>query len=165
MTQETPTVLFGEHTLNGPLHLRSRLTLAVLAQHFFDATKVTEHYAATGKQLPPRGASPQPLTISDFLKYLDVKWPFSKRPNALRVAQFMDKMAGAGLLTLCHRGKIMLGGLPTTICISPSLPMPAGADSPSPQRWGPTCCTTNVAQASCTSRAPATRTTSLRARA
>ena len=111
MTQQTPTVLFGEHTLNGPLHLRSRLTLALLAQHFFDATKVAEHYATIDKQLPPRESSPQPLTVSDFLQYLAIKWPFSKRPNALRVAQFIDKMAGAGLLTLCHRGKIMLGGL------------------------------------------------------
>lgn len=111
MTQETPTVLFGEDTVNGPLHLRSRLAVAVLAEHFFHAGKVAEHYAAIGKQLPPSHSSPQPLTVNDFLQYIAAKWPFPKQPNAFRVGQLIDKMAAAGLLTLSGRGDIALGGL------------------------------------------------------
>ena len=111
MTQPTPTVLFGDDTINGPLRLRTRLTLAVLAQHFFNASNVAEHYAAIGRQLPPPGSSPQPLTVNDFLQYIAIKRPFPKQPNALLVAQLIDKMADAGLLTLSGRGNITLAGL------------------------------------------------------
>ncbi|MCY3623560.1 MAG: serine protease [Gammaproteobacteria bacterium] len=97
--------------MNGPLHLKSRLTLAALARHFFNANDVAEHHALIGKQLPPRESSPHPLTVNDFLKYLAIKWPFPKQPNALRVTQLIDKMATAGLLTLSGRGNMTLAGL------------------------------------------------------
>ena len=165
MTGKRPTVLFGEDTINGPLHLRSRLTVAVLAQHFFDASKITEHHATIGKQLPPPESSPQPLTVNDFLQYMAIKWPFPKQPNAFLAAQLIEKMATAGLLTLSGRGSITFGGLHDHYLYFPQLTDARRGGFALASAVGPTCCTTNAALALYTSRVRATQTMSLRERA
>ena len=58
--------------MNAPWGLDSRFTLVVLACDFFNITKVAANHAVIGKKLADSG-NPKPLTVGDFLKYLEVK--------------------------------------------------------------------------------------------
>ena len=56
------------------------------------------------------GGSPEPLSVSDFLKYLEVKKVFRKMPNAFRVAHIVEQIESSGLLI--HAGSTpSFGGL------------------------------------------------------
>ena len=102
--------LFGADTMNAPWGLASRFKLVMLACGFFSATKIADGYASIGKQLPNQGNS-VPLTVEDFLKYLDVIDAFPKTANALRVAQILERMASTGVLVLAGHGDRSFGGL------------------------------------------------------
>lgn len=103
-----PNQLFDQNTMNAPWGLTSRRKLVRLACDFFNASKVAANHAAIGKEVPSRG-NPQPLTVNDFLKYLEVIGAFPKRPNALRVAQIVERMASTGLLVHAGSGKRLAG--------------------------------------------------------
>lgn len=96
--------------MNAPWGLASRLKLVSLACEFFDANKVAASHARIGNESPKEG-NPQPLTVNDFLKFLDVVRPFQKAPNALRVARIVDLMASSGLLLRVGHGGRSIGGL------------------------------------------------------
>ena len=100
----------GADTMNAPWGLASRLKLALLACEFFKATKLAESHAAIGKELPKQG-NPAPLSAQDFLNYLEVVGAFAKTPNALRVAQMLERMGSAGLLVFAGHGGRGFGGL------------------------------------------------------
>ena len=102
--------LFGPDTMNAPWGLTSRLKLVVLACDFFNATKIASSYARIGKRLPKAG-NPEPLTVSDLLKYIEVIRAFSKTPNALRITQIVDRMTSTGLLLRVGSGDRSIGGL------------------------------------------------------
>ena len=89
--------LSGPDTMNAPWGLDSRFTLVVLACDFFNIAKLAANRAVIGKKLADSG-SPKPLTVSDFLKYLEVKKAFPRPPNAFRVARIVEQMVSAGLL-------------------------------------------------------------------
>ena len=88
---------FGPDTMNAPWGLDSRLKLVVLACDFFKAEKIAAHHTAIGKALPKQG-SPTPLTVADFLQYLQVKKAYPKAPNPLHVARILERMVSAGIL-------------------------------------------------------------------
>ena len=96
--------------MNAPWGLDSRFTLVVLACDFFNIAKLAANRAVIGKKLADSG-SPKPLTISDFLKYLEVKKAFPKPPNAFRVARIVEQMVSAGLLVRAARGNSGIAGL------------------------------------------------------
>ena len=96
--------------MNAPWGLDSRFTLVVLACDFFNVAKLADNRAVIGKELADSG-SQKPLTVSDFLKYLEVKKAFPKPPNAFRVARIVEKMVSAGLLVRASRGNSGIGGL------------------------------------------------------
>ena len=102
--------LANADTMNAPWGLASRYKLVVLACGFFSATKLADSHASVGKQVPS-GGNPSPLTVEDFLKYLDVVDAFPKTPNALRVAQILERMASTGVLVLAGHGDRGFGGL------------------------------------------------------
>ena len=102
--------LANADTMNAPWGLVSRYKLVMLACGFFSATKLAESHASIGKQLPKQG-NPVPLTVKDFLKYLDVVDAFPKAPNALRVAQILERMGSTGVLVLAGHGDRSFGGL------------------------------------------------------
>ncbi len=105
-----PNQLFGQDTMNAPWGLKSRLKLVALACDFFNVNKVAANHTVIGKEAPS-GGSPEPLTVNDFLKYLEVIGAFPKMPNALRVAQIVEQMASTGLLVHAGYGKSSLAGL------------------------------------------------------
>ena len=102
--------LANADTMNALWGLASRYKLVMLACGFFSATKLAESHASIGKQLPKQG-KPVPLTVEDFLKYLDVVDAFPKAPNALRVAQILERMGSTGVLVLAGHGDRSFGGL------------------------------------------------------
>ena len=106
----TPTQLFDQDGMNAPWGLQSRLKLVALACNFFNANKVAASHTAIGKEVRS-GGNPQPLTVSDFLKYLQVKMVFRKTPNAFRVAQIVERMASTGLLVNAGYSKPSIAGL------------------------------------------------------
>ena len=104
------SVLWGADTMNAPWGLQSRLKLVALACHFFNANKTAESHAAIGRSLSAEG-TPGPLTVLDFLKYLEINKTFSKTPNAMRVAEIVERMASAGLLACAGRGSSSIARL------------------------------------------------------
>ncbi len=96
--------------MNAPWGLDSRFTLVVLACDFFNVAKLADNGAVIGKELADSG-SQKPLTVSDFLKYLEVKKAFPKPPNAFRVARIVEQMVSARLLVRASRGDSGIGGL------------------------------------------------------
>ena len=104
------SVLWGVDTMNAPWGLQSRLKLVALACRFFNANKTAESHAAIGKSLSAEG-TPGPLTVLDFLKYLEINKTFSKTPNAIRVAEIVERMASAGLLVCTGRSSGSIAGL------------------------------------------------------
>ena len=86
--------LFGPETMNAPWGLDSRLRLVVLACDFFNASKVADNYAIIGKELTNPGR-PTPLTVTDFLKFLEAKNAFPRTPNAFRVTRIVEQMVSA----------------------------------------------------------------------
>ena len=103
-----PNQLFDQNTMNAPWGLKSRLKLVALACDFFNANRVAANHTAIDKEVPSRG-NPQPLTVNDFLKYLEVIGAFPKRPNVFRVAQIVERMASTGLLVHAGSGKSLAG--------------------------------------------------------
>lgn len=82
--------------MNAPWGLPARLRLVLMACQFFRPSSVTDHSKLVGKE--QTGKSPTPLTVQDFLKYLDVRGVYTKTPSLLRVSRILDAMATAGLL-------------------------------------------------------------------
>lgn len=112
--------LFGQDTMNAPWGLDSRLKLTAFACDFFNANKLPANYARIGKKLP-KGGNPEPLTVNDLLKYLDVVGAFPKPPNALRVARIVERMASNNLLLrIGHAGR-SIGGLDDHFLYLPTL--------------------------------------------
>ena len=103
-------VLFGPDTMNAPWGLESRLKLVALACDFFNTNQVAANHAVIGKELPNSGV-PTPLTVLDFLKYLEVKKAFPRTPNALRVARIVERMVSTGLLLRTGPGSPSIAGL------------------------------------------------------
>ena len=99
-----------EDTWNAPWGLDSRLKLTALACDFFNANKMVANRERIGKE-SPKGGNPEPLSATDFLKYLEVIGAFQKLPNAMRVAQIVDRMASSGLLLRVGHGGLSIGGL------------------------------------------------------
>ena len=91
--------------MNAPWGLQSRFNLVRAACKFFSIFHLEDNYARIGKPLPTAG-DPQPLTVRDFLNYLEVTGTFAKAPNGFRVTEILDKMASVGILVLCggHEG-------------------------------------------------------------
>lgn len=93
-----------------PWGLDSRLKFVALACSFFDANKVAASHEAIGKKLVNPGP-PTPLSVTDFLKYLETTKAFHKTPNALRVARIVDEMVSAGLLVRVGHASPAMAGL------------------------------------------------------
>lgn len=93
------SVLFGPQTMNAPWGLESRLRLVETACEFFsfEARTVEARHRIIGKEMPKRGV-PEPFSLAEFLRYLELKNVFSKPPNGLRVTQLLDEMVASGLL-------------------------------------------------------------------
>ena len=104
-----PNQLIGQDTMNAPLGLQSRCKLVMCAATFFNPSTIVENHTVIGKKVKS-GGSPEPLSVSDFLKYLEVKKVFQKMPNAFRVAQIVKQIESCGLLI--HAGSTpSFGGL------------------------------------------------------
>ena len=102
--------LISPDGMNGPWGWESRIKLVELACEFFSFVKIRENHELIGKKLS-NVKEPMPLTIGDFLKYLEVRKAYSKKPNVFRVAEIISKMAFAGILAYAGRGKRALAGL------------------------------------------------------
>jgi len=83
--------------MNAPWGLDSRIKLVQLACEFFDPSKSAENLAAIGRE--PRPGILSLFNTSEFLKYLERKQAFPKPPNVFRVAEVLERMTSAGLLT------------------------------------------------------------------
>ena len=105
-----PNQLFGSNTMNAPWGLDSRLKLVGLACNFFNVSKLVENHKVIEKEVP-RAGNPKPLTVKDFLKYLELSGAFSKPPNAFRVAKIVEQMASKGLLFHVGYGEPSIVGL------------------------------------------------------
>ena len=104
----TPQLAFDPDTMNAPWNLDYRFKLVKLACEFFDATRLANSYARIGKKLPQ--GNPEPLSVADFLQYLNLTEAFPKTPNPLRVSAMVERMASAGLLMSAGQGAAF-GGL------------------------------------------------------
>lgn len=102
--------LAGSDTMNGPWGLDSRLALVLLACDFFNLVKFATNRAIIGKKLTESGNA-KPLTVRDFLQYLEVKKALPKPPNAFRVARIVEQMVSSGLLMRTARGTSGIVGL------------------------------------------------------
>lgn len=96
--------------MSGPWGLDSRLKLVALACDFFNANKVAASHAAIGRS-PANSENPTPLSVTDFLKYLETTNAFPKTPNALRVARIVGEMVSAGLLVPVGHARPSMAGL------------------------------------------------------
>ena len=96
--------------MNAPWGLDSRLRLVAVACDFFNVNNVAANRSVIGKNLATQG-NPRPLTVADFLKYLEAKKIFPKRPNAFRVARIVEQMVSAGLLVRVGLGGPSIAGL------------------------------------------------------
>ncbi len=97
-------------TKNAPWGLESRHRLVRMACSFFDTQKTVASHKSIGKTLPTAG-NPLPLTGNDFVQYLEATGAYEKQPNALRVAQILERMVSSGLLFRAAYGTPSLGGL------------------------------------------------------
>ena len=96
--------------MNAPWGLNSRLKLVALACDFFNVKKVAANHEVIGKtQANPE--RPLPLTVTDFLKYLEMKKAFPRTPNVFRVARIVEKMVSAGLLVRAGPSTSLIAGL------------------------------------------------------
>ena len=102
--------LLGPDTMNAPWGLDSRLRLVELACDFFNVSKITANHVVLGKK-PTNPSSPTPLTVTDFLKYLEVKNALPRTPNAFHVVRIVERMASAGLLVRTGLGSSSIAGL------------------------------------------------------
>ena len=96
--------------MSAPWGLDSRLNLVALACDFFNANKVAASHAAIGNR-PANPENCTPLSVTDFLKYLETTNAFHKTPNALRVARIMEEMVSAGLLVPVGHAQPSMAGL------------------------------------------------------
>ena len=96
--------------MNAPWGLDSRLKLVALVCGFFDVNKVAASHAAIGSK-PANPENATPLSVTDFLKYLETTNVFHKTPNALRVARIVEEMVSAGLLVPGGHAKPAIAGL------------------------------------------------------
>lgn len=101
---------FGPDTMSAPWGLDSRLKLVALACDFFDANKIAASHEAIGNR-PANPDNPAPLSVTDFLKYLETIKAFPKTPNALRVARIVEEMVSAGLLVPVGNAQSSMAGL------------------------------------------------------
>ena len=98
--------------MNAPWGLDARLKLVALACSFFDARRMAANHKAIGKKVAGKEGVPEPLTMEDFLKYVDVIGLFAKKPNAFRAVGLVEEMASAGLLVYAgSSGKRLFAGL------------------------------------------------------
>ena len=102
--------LLGPDTMNAPWGLDSRLRLVELACDFFNVSKITANHVVLGKK-PTNPSSPTPLTVTDFLKYLEVKNALPRTPNAFHVVRIVERMVSAGLLVRTGLGSSSIAGL------------------------------------------------------
>ena len=102
--------LFNQDTMNAPWGLASRLKLLQLALDFFDVENLAGSYKAIGKARPHNGKL-GPLTGNEFLQYVHAKATFKRKPNAMRVAQILERMVSGGLLVRAGYGHPSVGGL------------------------------------------------------
>ncbi|MYB75742.1 MAG: trypsin-like peptidase domain-containing protein [Chloroflexi bacterium] len=102
--------LFGHDTMNAPWGLESRTKLVALACHFFNAKNIAANHSVINKEVPS-GRNPEPLTVSDFHKCLEVNKTFPKAPNAFRVVQIVEQMSSTGLLVHAGHGNRSVAGL------------------------------------------------------
>ena len=107
--------LFDQDTMTAPWGLNSRLKLVALACGFFNANKIKVNHEAIGKE-PANPESPSPLSVSDFLKYLEMTKAFPRQPNVFHVARIMEKMVSSGLLERVGQGDSSIGASRTTTC-------------------------------------------------
>lgn len=96
--------------MSAPWGLDSRLKLVELACRFFNANKIAASHEAIGDK-SANAESPTPLSVTDFLKYLETTNAFGKTPNALRVAQIVGQMVSAGLLVPVGHARPSMAGL------------------------------------------------------
>ena len=87
--------LWNQDTMNAPWGVISRTTLAVWAVKFFNPMNYVDSCEAIGKT--PKEQL-ELFSVSEFMKYLENKKAFAKKPNVLRVLQVLQKMSSAGIL-------------------------------------------------------------------
>ena len=87
--------LWNQDTMNAPWGITSRTTLACLAVRFFNPINYADSCEAIGKTPTEQ---PEPFSVSEFMKYLENKKAFVKKPNVLRAFQVLQKMSSAGIL-------------------------------------------------------------------
>ena len=105
-----PDKLFNPDTMNAPWGLDSRLKLVALACNFFNANNIPSSHDRIGKKLAV-GENPAPLTLNDFIKYLNMTAAYSKTPNVFRVVEIIRQMASTGLLVHVGYGSQSFAGL------------------------------------------------------
>ncbi len=87
--------IFDSDTMNAPWGLVTNLKTAVSAIRFFNPQNGAESRRAIGQE--PDGD--QPLSLMDFVSYLEKTNAFEgRKPNVLRVVQFLDAMTREGIL-------------------------------------------------------------------
>ena len=87
--------LWNRDTMNAPWGVTSRRKLAVCAVRFFDPKNYVDSCKTIGKT-PNEQA--ELFSVSEFMKYLENKKVFAKKPNVLRAFQVLQKMSSAGVL-------------------------------------------------------------------
>ena len=87
--------LWNQGTMNAPWGINSRTTLACLAVRFFNPQFYVDSCETIGKTPTEQ---PEPFSVSEFMKYLENKKAFAKKPNVLRAFQILQKMSSTGIL-------------------------------------------------------------------
>ena len=92
--------LVGPDTMNAPWSLDSKLRLVQLACEFFHRDNVEANHALIGKEFPKTRDAHEiaPLSVREFLMYLEVKRVYAKEPNAFQVERIIGQMAATGIL-------------------------------------------------------------------
>lgn len=116
-------ILAGPGTMNAPWGLDSRARLVELACEFFDPSKSAENLAAID-QKPTPGNSAHFFDVIEFLEYLRRRQIFRRPPSVFRVAQVLERMTSAGLLT-----RILAPDAPSITGIAPGRYMLTGGDA------------------------------------
>ena len=92
---DAPRELWGDHTMNAPWGLHTRLTTALKAIEFFNLNHYTRNCAILGRNPD----SSEALSLMEFVQYLETTKTFGDRkPNFLRVAQIVAGMTQEGIL-------------------------------------------------------------------
>ena len=104
--------LWNQDTMNAPWGVTSRTTLAAWAVRFFNPMNYADSYNAIGKH---PNEKPELFSLTEFIKYLENKKAFAKKPNIFVSVKFYKRCLLLAYFIILEASQTSWGSFPTPI--------------------------------------------------